>query len=465
MAKTLYSLSKSQKSQKISFQHVVVGLIIFVVFFVAMFFYVVPIGTSMFVVPLFKPSGDELAKTPLIKFNGLVWASMSQTKAQEITGKNQLVFEESVNKEMDKNISKGAEFLFDFTFHERTVEKDGYAKKSMEFYAKAPNLGERPIILEPIIGFSILAIDFALIFTILITIVLPKEIGFMAMLFDRQIDATAVKIRLQTGFPDEVVNLLIIPDDELAEKQYDEELKSSFRMIWERTVSDELASAVAMLRFEDVFDENTDIVKFRNEALYGRIKEFFSDFVLKEIQDTKDGLVWRKKHYQLFKGLRLYMAHHFTEKYANNVTGLAYGGAAFLIIAVGIRGLKFIPPQKPSFILLAIFLEFTMLSLLAITLIYTEEEERMDKMLKKMEDANRSQLEALRTQQHDIHMLADVLVGQAAEIVKRKVEDAIIGYITSSDNIEKQVAEKISHNILVSLRETTAQAKGLNKKI
>jgi hypothetical protein len=219
-----------------------------------------------------------------------------------------------------------------------------------------------------------------------------------------------------------------------------------------------------MLRFEDVFDENTDIVKFRNEALYGRIKEFFSDFVLKEIQDAKDGLVWRKKHYQVFKGLRLYMAHHFTEKYSNNVTGLAYGGAAFLIIAVGIRGLKFIPPQKPSFILLAIFLEFTMLSLLAVTLIYTEEEERMDKMLKKMEDANRSQLEALRTQQHDIHMLADVLVGQAAEIVKRKVEDAIIGYISSGDNIEKQVAEQISHKILVSLRETSGISHNLSKK-
>ena len=148
------------------------------------------------------------------------------------------------------------------------------------------------------------------------------------------------------------------------------------------------------------------------------------------------------------------MAHHFTEKYSNNVTGLAYGGAAVLIVAVGIRGLKFIPPTKPSVILLAIFLEFTMLSLLAITLIYSEEEERMDKMLKKMEDANRSQLEALRGQQHDMHLLVTALVGQASEIVRKRIEDAVTEFIANTENLEAVVGDKLAEKIIISLKES-----------
>jgi hypothetical protein len=219
-----------------------------------------------------------------------------------------------------------------------------------------------------------------------------------------------------------------------------------------------------MLRFDDVFDENTDIVMFRSESLYARIKEYFSDFVLKEIEDTRDGLKWRKNHFLFMAGLRLYMAHHFTEKYSNNVTGLAYGGAAILIIAIGIRGLKFIPAQQPSLILLAIFLEFSMLSLLAITLIYTEEEERMDKMLKKMEDASKGQLEVLRGQQHDIHQLSNALVGQTAEIIKNRVERAIEEYMTSGNNIEQEIAQQIAHKVLVSMRESSESSSSSTMK-
>ena len=250
-----------------------------------------------------------------------------------------------------------------------------------------------------------------------------------------------------------------MPDDKLAEKEV-HEVEHAFLMVWDRTETEELASAKHHVNFDDLFDENTDIVKFRNTVLYGRIKEFFSDFVVKEIEDTKDGLNWRRNHLLIGKGLRLYMSHHFTEKYSNNVTGMAYGGAAFLIVAVGIRGLKFIPPTKPSFILLAITLEFTMLMLLAITLFYTEEEERMDKMMKKMEDANRSQLETLKGQQSDIHQLSNALVGQTAEIIRNRVESAISEYMTSENNIEKSVAKAIVDKILIGVREDTAKHPG-----
>jgi RecB family endonuclease NucS len=94
-----------------------------------------------------------------------------------------------------------------------------------------------------------------------------------------------------------------------------------------------------------------------------------------------------------------------------------------------------------------------MLMLMAVTLFYTEEEERMDKMLKKMEDANRSQLETLRGQQHDIHQLTNALVGQTAEIIKSRVEKAISEYMASSENVDKAIANEISSKIMKGLRE------------
>ena len=186
--------------------------------------------------------------------------------------------------------------------------------------------------------------------------------------------------------------------------------------------------------------------------LIQRIKEIFSDFLVKEIEDTRGGISWRMNHLMLGKGLRLYMAHHFTEKYSNNVTGMAYGGAAALIVSVGIRGLKFIPASRPSLIMTAIALEASMLILMAITLFYTEEEERMDKMLKKMEDANRSQLDVLRDQQGDMHQLAEALVGTTAEVIKTKVEKAVSEYLTSEDKIKQELAEAVLKNIEVSFK-------------
>jgi hypothetical protein len=297
---------------------------------------------------------------------------------------------------------------------------------------------------------------------------MPTSLGLMAVLFDRQIDETKTKIRLQTGFDENIVDLLTMPDDKLRDKEFDD-VDRAFRNVWDRTFTEDSKKEYSRtsLRFENEFHEGIDYVQFRNEILYNRLKEFYSDFLIKEIKDTKDGILWRQNHSMIGKGLRLYMAHHFTEKYSNNVTALAYGGAAFLIVAVGIRGLKFIPPQRPSFILLAIFLEFTMLSLLAVTMFYTEEEERMDKMLKKMEDANRSQLDTLKMQAKDIEQLSHVLVGQSADIIKNRVEKAISEYMTSDDNIKKVVAEEISEKILIGLRESfqsTAEKEAYKRK-
>ena len=450
------SSPKKEKMVRIGFQHVIIALSLVVGLFWVFQQYLIPKVASAFVLPLFQPSLEEQEKIGFVKFenDGLVWASLPKDKAEEIASKRDddgraIATAEHVGPDY---INK--EYIFDFTWDERKTKEHGYAKAAAEYYVRAPILGEHAIILEPWIGFIWIAFVLSAVVMLFVTMILPISLGFMAVLFDRQIDNTKAKIRLQTGFNDDIVDLLIMPDHKLANMDNDE-VEPIFRIIWNRTVPDEMGSAKQMLRFDDVFHENVDIVDFRRESLYARIKEFFSDFVLKEIEDTKDGLKWRKNHFLFFLGLRLYMAHHFTEKYANNVTGLAYGGAAFLIIAIGIRGLKFIPAARPSFILLAIFLEFSMLSLLAVTLVYTEEEERMDKMLKKMEDANRSQLETLRGQQHDIHQLSNALVGQTAEIIKNRVENAIEEYMTSDNNIEREIANQIAEKVMYSMRESS----------
>ncbi len=449
MAKSMKSL---KAPKKVGIQQVMLFVILTGTMFYFFQMHIIPWVTAEFVVSQFKPSGETMERMELIPFDGLVWASTSKNNAVKI-------MKEGINEPQKKLINR--EYIFDFSFKERNMDDHGYVKGPGEWYAKSEILGEYPIILEPWIGFWWLAMVMAVFFTLMFSIFLPKSLGLMATLIDRQIDNTKIKIRLQTGFSDEIVEMLTMPNDKLNEKEISE-VERIFQAVWDRTVPEEIASAKQAIRFEDVFDENTDIVAFRNEALFARIKEYFSDFVLVEIEDTKDGLDWRRNHLLIFKGLRLYMTHHFTEKYANNVTGLAYGGAAFLIVAVGIRGLKFIPAQKPSFILLAIFLEFTMLALLAITLMYTEEEERMDKMLKKMEDANKGQLEVQRLQQYDIHQLKNSLVGGAAEIVRQRVESAVVEYLSKNESLEDAIKDEFLKTIrkaLIHIGEEEAQRK------
>lgn len=438
----------STKSKKfnVGFQHWVLTIIIALAVFFGSMYYVVPQLIAGFVLSMFTPTLEKQDRMDFIKFDGLVYATVTKGLGAQYAGKPI----KAKTAEGTQLINR--EYIFDITYTPRTLKEHGYAKAGPEWYTKSPILGENAIILEPWLGFIIIAGVVAFVVTLLLTMLMPSNIGLMAVLFDKQIENTKVKLRLQSGFSDEIVDLLIMPDDRLNDQEF-HEVKRAFRTVWDRTMTEDIASPFQKARFEDVFDDETDIVYFRNEAIYTRIKEFFSEFVVTEIRDVKAALQWRRNRLLIGKGFRLYMSHHFTEKYSNFVTGLAYGGAAFLIVAVGIRGLKFIPATRPSLILFAISLEFAMLALLAVTLMYTEGEERMDKMLKKMEDANRSQLEALRGQQADIHQLSNALVGQTAEIVRSRVENAIEGYMKSGDHMQKIVAEEIAKKIMLGLRD------------
>ena len=124
-----------------------------------------------------------------------------------------------------------------------------------------------------------------------------------------------------------------------------------------------------------------------NARLLARRDDINLDSVQAEINAINNAQAYLTGKASWLKGMSTYMKFHFTEEYSNTVTGMAYGGAAFLIFVVGVRGLKFIPPTKPSFVLFALGVEFTMLVLLATTMIFTVEEERTDRILRQMVDA------------------------------------------------------------------------------
>jgi hypothetical protein len=69
-----------------------------------------------------------------------------------------------------------------------------------------------------------------------------------------------------------------------------------------------------------------------------------------------------------------WMKTDFTKNYENNVEGFAYWGAGVLIFLIGLRGIKFITAEDPSWIIFGLELECMMLILLGITKFYTPEE-------------------------------------------------------------------------------------------
>jgi hypothetical protein len=443
------STEESHKTLKQGAQHYLVFLALVGVLSFGFYEFVIPVATKAALVSFFQPHEKKLHDRFFEIKPGLMVVTTDAYKPG-------MALPETGIKPYIKT-----DFIFDFTRDERDEKADGYQKASGEWIVRANTahggLGEAAIILEQSIGFSVLSIALGFTFAIFITFFLPANIGFMAFKVMREIHHTKSKVRLQTGFSDEIVDLLTMPDSDLAALE-PHQVRAAFRIVWDRTaVEDENNSTghgKRLLRFEDVFTPDVNLVEFRAEALYLRIKEFFSDFVLKEITDTTAGIEWSRNRSKLGGGLRLYMAHHFTEKYANNTTGLAYFGAAILIVIIGVRGLKFIPATKPSLILAAISLEGALLALLAFGLVYTEHEERTDKMMKKLEDANKSQLETMKDVSLDMHKLADALVGETSEIIKKKVEEAIAEALASDDNVKRVVSDKVAEKIIIAMRES-----------
>ncbi len=437
------SANEHGAAPKAGMQHILLLLALVAVFSFGFYTLVIPRGVEGAVLSLFHPHDEKENKAFKEVVPG-VFAVMKDTTKPVPDGATNL-------KEYIKT-----DYIFDFTNAQRSEADAGYSKNASEWVVKANGeggLGEAAIILEPAQGFTILSLVLGFALAIFTTFFMPSSIGYMAQKVDREIHHTKTKVRLQTGLSDEIVDLLVMPDKQLMELE-PHQVRSAFKVVWDRTTQDtDRGNSRRAVRFEDVFTNEVNLAEFRKEVLFIRIQEFFSDFVVNEIIDTTRGIEWSGNRAKFFGGLRLYMAHHFTEKYSNNVTGLAYFGAAILIVIIGIRGLKFIPATKPSLILAAISLEGALLALLAFGLIYTGEEERVDKLMKKMEDAAKLQLETMKDVSQDMHQMAGALVGETSEIIKKKVEMAIAEALASDDNVKRVVSDKVAEKIIVAMRD------------
>jgi len=209
---------------------------------------------------------------------------------------------------------------------------------------------EQTIYISPVFAFGYIDLFLGLVVALVISMILPESVGFMKMKVLRELDIVRKRIKAQTGISS------------------DAELDQWFT--W----------------------SNSDI---ESEGE----RRSFQMVVIREIIDGRDALAWTRRNIigqiWIFPAVRLYMTHHFTEHYANMVQGAAYIGAANLIVFIGIRGIKFIPPERPSAILFALWVEFSMLVLLGITLVFTEEEERLDKILKELKERSAEQVQRM----------------------------------------------------------------------
>ncbi|HVZ39568.1 MAG TPA: hypothetical protein VHI13_09850 [Candidatus Kapabacteria bacterium] len=312
------------------------------------------------------------------------------------------------------------DFVLDMSSNTKKVDANGngYDKDSGEWIIRSERLGEEAIHIQPWVTFGIFSLFFGFIVAVVATAMLPRPIGYISNKIEREIDNTINRIDEQTG---------------------------------DKISREEIERITAANSHDDL----------------SPIEKQFGPVIVSEIEDVRQARKWQRAKPLVFKGLRLYMTRHFAEQYANNVQGFAYGGAAILIVIIGIRGLKFIPPTQPSILLAAITLEFSMLTLLAVTLFYTEEEQRMDKLMRNLEESSEGQkyelINLVRTSQQqqrdlaamvdyiqrqtdNLQRMADALTGANREYIIQVAQRAVTEYITaetSREITEKVIREKV----------------------
>ncbi len=99
------------------------------------------------------------------------------------------------------------------------------------------------------------------------------------------------------------------------------------------------------------------------------VSKKFGDHLMKEPKK------WLQKEKSVRQAFALYMHNEFIPEYKNNITAIAFIGTAFLILNIGLRGVKFMTAHQPDLIVIAIIVEITVLLLLGMTTWYEKEEE------------------------------------------------------------------------------------------
>ncbi len=186
---------------------------------------------------------------------------------------------------------------------------------------------------NPFLSISLQCLVLSLFITVVISALLPRSVGYFRHKIDREIASTLEKISfVRYGIND------LSSRSEVAE----EIMRSGLQEL--RDIVNEL----------NIPFENLEILK-------------------KALIWQQAGFLYRLMH--INDGIKIYMRLYFTVRYSNSVLGFVYIGAAILIIIIGLRGLKFIPPTQPSLVLFALGLEFSILVIYAVTTMYNKGEE------------------------------------------------------------------------------------------
>lgn len=142
-----------------------------------------------------------------------------------------------------------------------------------------------------------------------------------------------------------------------------------------------------------LYGEHTDaeIMELRRRVIDADIRDLHDlakeyKISVDEMKNLQGALLWQdatspfESFIRTQVALQFYMRSYFSIQYANAILGMVYMGAAVLIIIIGIRGLKFIPSSEPSIILFALSLEFILLIVYAIMLIFSPKEDEREQV-------------------------------------------------------------------------------------
>ncbi len=136
--------------------------------------------------------------------------------------------------------------------------------------------------------------------------------------------------------------------------------------------------------------------------------------------------------------ITFFFRYRISSAYSNVIQGLVSGGAGILIFVIGLRGLKLIPPEEPSLILMALFLEFILLVILMFTFVGTAQEERLDRIVKELEAEQR---DAIKEQTNALNRFIDSSTVGAQAASSQKL----------SDHEERAVLDEVMALMLKSL--------------
>lgn len=150
----------------------------------------------------------------------------------------------------------------------------------------------------------------------------------------------------------------------------------------DRVIYSNIERLVLVTKSKGQGDSFNDLVNKLVNADLREMTAMASDWMMtvEDVKTLKRAVIWKNSSFgyrliHINDGIKLYMRFYFTAHYSNSVLGFVYIGAAVLIIIIGLRGLKFIPPTQPSLVLFALGLEFSLLLVYAVTLIYSKLDE------------------------------------------------------------------------------------------